>query len=154
MKITKSENTYSIEGVIDENSDFTTFIADDTPELIVNFGKVIRINSCGVREWVNALRESNNKLIFVECAEVIVEQFNMIPNFLGEGKVESFYAPYICPDCENEEKKLFYVSDFNIDDLENYEPPTFPCEKCESELQFDEDEEEYFIFIEDQLGKK
>ena len=79
------------------------------PNVIFNFRKVEYVNSCGVRAWINFLREvqKNRKIIFEECTPEIVSQINMIPNFKGTAHIKSVYASYACDSCDAQKWVLF-----------------------------------------------
>ena len=73
------------------------------PNVIINFRKVESVNSCGVRAWINFIREAQKgrKLIYEECTPEIVSQINMIPNFRGIAHIKSVYASFACDSCEH-----------------------------------------------------
>lgn len=157
LRITKTTKDgvveVTLDGIIDEDSDLAPVFAEGEGALRVNFRGVQRINSCGVREWVNALKKggSGRTIEFVECSVAIVEQFNMIANFAGAGRIISFLAPYVCEDCDIEEEKLLLVGE-HFPDPDDLVAPGFPCGNCGNPMEFDDDEDEYFQFIEMQQG--
>ena len=59
--------------------------------VIFNFRQVEYVNSCGVRSWINFLRDiqEGREVIFEECTPEIVSQINMIPNFRGKAHIKS-----------------------------------------------------------------
>jgi len=69
------------------------------PNMLINFKQVQYMNSCGVRAWINFLREleNNRKIIFEECTPEIMSQINMIPNFKSSAHIRSLYAPVPFP---------------------------------------------------------
>ena len=79
------------------------------PKVTFNLRGVLTVNSCGVRAWINFMREAekNRDIIFEECTPEIVSQINMIPNFKGSARIKSVYAGYACESCENQQWKLF-----------------------------------------------
>ena len=109
---------------------------------------VRRINSCGVREWVNFVRDlpNVNELVFSHCSPAIVTQLNMIYNFRGAASVRSFYAPYVCESCNTEEERLLDV-DTHFANGNVGDPPAFRCERCKEPLQFDDLPERYLSFL-------
>jgi len=112
---------------------------------------VRRINSSGVREWVNFIRDLSTtaEITLSHCRPVIVAQLNMIFNFGGKARVTSFYAPYACSRCDREEEMLvsleahFAGRDFAL-------MPEFRCSGCGGSMQFDEVAERYLVFLRDQ----
>ena len=135
-------------GEIDENSDFAELRRRLKGAVVFHIADVRRINSCGVREWVNFVRDlpSVTDLTFTHCSPAIVTQLNMIYNFRGRAGVRSFFAPYICEGCGHEEEKLLDVqSQFpsgNVGDV-----PDFKCEQCGEPMEFDDLPERYLSFL-------
>ncbi len=135
-------------GEIDENADFAELRRRLRGPVTFHLAEVRRINSCGVREWVNFVRDlpQVTELTFSHCSPAIVTQLNMIYNFRGAASVRSFFAPYICENCNREEEKLL--------DVETYFPnrqidrvPDFSCEKCGQAMEFDDLPERYLSFL-------
>ncbi len=135
-------------GEIDENADFAELRRRLRGTVVFHLAEVRRINSCGVREWVNFVRDlpGVESLTFTHCSPAIVTQLNMIYNFRGSAGVRSFYAPYVCESCNNEEEKLLDVqSQFSTGNLSNV--PEFQCEKCGMSMEFDDLPERYLTFL-------
>ena len=116
--------------------------------MVFRLSDVRRINSCGVREWVNFVRDLPNvsELVFSHCSPAIVTQLNMIYNFRGTASVRSFYAPYVCESCNTEEERLLDV-DTHFANGNVGDPPEFRCERCKEPLQFDDLPERYLSFL-------
>jgi len=135
-------------GEIDENADFSDLKTRLKGQVVFHLAEVRRINSCGVREWVNFVRElpQVTELIFSHCSPAIVTQLNMISNFRGPARIRSFLAPYVCERCNREEERLIDVRQhFAGGDLTR--APEFRCERCQSPLEFDDIPERYFAFL-------
>ncbi|SME97058.1 hypothetical protein [Pseudobacteriovorax antillogorgiicola] len=114
-----------------------------------NFKQVESVNSCGVRSWINFMRElekGDRKIVFEECTSEIVMQINMIPSFKGKAEVKSVYGCYICDECGNEESVLFEAGK-NLPSGPITELPGKACSQCGSEMELEEMEEEYFAFL-------
>ena len=145
LEITQEGNTFYLRGVINEFAKFTPLFEFEGNEMTLNLKEVTRINSTGVREWINALEKVDHsiEMIFEECPPIVVYQMTMIPNFTSRVKVKSVYAPYYCPECDSQEEILIPLENFNLEsDL-----PTGKCKVCGAELEFDDDEESYFYFM-------
>jgi hypothetical protein len=149
-----------LSGEIDENVDFADLRSRLRGPVVFQLSEVRRINSCGVREWVNFVRElaSPEKegggvtdLVFTACSPAIVTQLNMIYNFRGQAVVRSFLAPYVCKECDHETEKLLDVRQhFSATGPgRNRTPPEFTCEKCSGRLEFDDLPERYLSFLND-----
>lgn len=139
----------SLMGLINEDSDLTFqhILAEikEEKKVVFNFSQVKSINSLGVRAWVSFLRNIEEKceVIFAECTSDVIMQINMIPSFLGKGKVESFYVNYVCEICNKEDKKLIFTKDIAPKSI----PPTPVCGAEDCGIQTEELEEEYFVFL-------
>jgi anti-anti-sigma regulatory factor len=138
-------------GVIDEDnelSDLVDKIGKGT--CVIDLGEVERINSCGVRDWVNWLgkiEKANAAVVLVECSPAIVAQINLVNNFTGAGVVKSFYVPYFCPECDEEKVLLCETADMGPPP---HEPPTCRCDECDLVMDFDDMPDSYFAFLANQ----
>lgn len=146
----------TLSGEITEQTDLAPAFAETASRITIDLGGIVRINSGGCREWVIALKRlpETVALTFVRCSVPIVEQINMISNFLRGGVVASFLAPYYSAS-ENREYTLL------IDVAKHFGPgkpliaPDFAAApNVPDDLEFDDDEEEFFFFLESQLGRK
>jgi anti-anti-sigma regulatory factor len=138
-------------GVIDEDNELGDLVDKIPPgTAVIDLGEIERINSCGVRDWVNWLGklESNaTKVVLVECSPAIVAQINLVNNFTGSGVVKSFYVPYFCPECDEEKVLLVEAADMGPPP---HEPPTCRCDECDLVMDFDDMPDSYFAFLSNQ----
>ncbi len=140
-----------LSGVIDEDNELTS-LTDKIPAgtAVIDLGEIERINSCGVRDWVNWLTKlegQTTKAVLVECSPAIVAQINLVNNFTGSGVVKSFYVPYFCPDCDEEKVLLVDAADMGPPP---HEPPTCRCDECDLVMDFDDMADSYFAFLSNQ----
>jgi hypothetical protein len=137
--------TVEFVGEIDENADFIELRRRLRGAVAFQLAEVRRINSCGVREWVNFVRDLPHvtDLSFSHCSPAIVTQLNMIYNFRGAARIRSFYAPYVCDRCGQEEEKLVDVSS---QATSGHELPSFTC-TCGAVMEFDDLPERYLSFL-------
>ena len=147
-----------IGGVIDEDNSLGRALKRiEGGTVIIDLSGVERINSCGVRDWVNWLNDLNSrdkKVILVRCSTCIVNQINLVNNFTGGGMVKSFFAPFYCPKCDLEELKLLQVEHFA--GLAQPKAPQHRGQRCAEarcEMEFDDIEESYFAFIPRNTGE-
>jgi hypothetical protein len=135
-------------GEVDENADFAELKRRLRGNVVFHLADVRRINSCGVREWVNFVRDlpQVTELVFTHCSPAIVTQLNMIYNFRGGAKVRSFLAPYVCEKCNSEEEKLLEVAQ-HFAQPEPRNIPSFHCDKCGTPMEFDDIPERYLSFL-------
>lgn len=138
-------------GPINEDTEIhlTPFVQQLGSNVIFNFRKVEYVNSCGVRAWINFLRdvEKGRKIIFEECTPEIVSQINMIPNFRGNAHIKSVYASYACEHCENQKWELFEEGR-NLPQNSTDTVPTPKCDKCGKMMEMEELEDEFFAWLE------
>ncbi|HCU25538.1 MAG TPA: hypothetical protein DF383_11035 [Deltaproteobacteria bacterium] len=133
-----------LQGVIDENADFSEAFSKLEATAILDLGGITLINSSGVRQWVRAVQNfpKNAKVIYEKCSPRIVEQVNYVADFLGGGSIVSFDAPYYCPKCKKETKVLLHT-----ESLSSPKAPEQKCPNCGAMMEFDDIEEEYFSFL-------
>jgi len=138
-------------GVIDEDNELADLVDKiPTGTAVIDLGEIERINSCGVRDWVNWLSKLENngtRSVLVECSPAIVAQINLVNNFTGNGTVKSFYVPYFCPECDEEKVLLVEAADMGPPP---HEPPTCRCDECDLVMDFDDMPDSYFAFLSNQ----
>jgi hypothetical protein len=136
-----------LRGEIDENADFSELGAALRGDVELGLEGITRINSCGVREWVNFVRglDAVRALWFSRCSPVVVLQLNTIYNFRGRAHVTSFMAPYVCEACHSDEYKLLDVTEHFPDRRAHV--PAFRCRRCGGVMVFDELPERYLSFL-------
>ncbi len=140
-----------LSGVIDEDNELAD-LTDAIPGgmVIIELGEIERINSCGVRDWVNwlnAIEAKGAEVVLVECSPAIVAQINLVHNFTGNGTVKSFYVPYFCPECDEEKVLLTEAIEMGPPP---HEPPICRCDGCDLVMDFDDMPESYFAFLSSQ----
>lgn len=134
-------------GEIDENADFDLLKVTLLGPVVFDLGGITRINSCGVREWVNFVRDlpAVTRLEYTRCSPAIVNQLNTIYNFRGPARVRSLLAPYVCERCGVEEHKLIEIDERFP--LASMMVPAFACAGCGGPMEFDELPERYLSFL-------
>ena len=136
-------------GVIDEDNrlDRLGEQLEGATAVAIDTAQVTRINSCGVRDWVNwlaALERRGLQVVLVSCSVHIVEQINMVHNFIGGGRIKSFFSPYYCEDCDRE--LLEYLEVAEITDPLAIHPP---CPSCSQPTELDHLPEQFFAFLDE-----
>ncbi|MGE0172289.1 MAG: hypothetical protein AB7T49_05875 [Oligoflexales bacterium] len=115
-------------------------------KIIINFKQVEYVNSCGVRSWINFMRQiSGKQIVFEECTPEIVMQINMIPSFRGSATIQSVYGAYQCDSCRTQALVLFKEGQ-NMPRTEGDIVPSPNCPKCGQRMEMQEIEEEFFAF--------
>jgi anti-anti-sigma regulatory factor len=143
-----------VTGVIDEDNELAP-LADrltGSGTAVIDLSEIERINSCGVRDWVNWLgkvEKGGSKAVLIECSPAIVAQINLVNNFTGQGVVKSFYAPYFCPNCDLEKVLLVETRDMMAPGggPARFKAPTCRCDECDGVMDFDDMEDSYFAFL-------
>ncbi len=139
--IQKAGTLFTLAGVLDETADLTP-IRTAQGEVIIHFKGVTRINSCGVRDWVQALAQAKlTSLVYRECPMPIVKQLNAVPAFLSGATVESILAPYFCESCDKDQLCLL-----SADEFATGAPPVRACETCQKPMKFDAIPAQYLGF--------
>lgn len=138
------ESRIVLSGEITEDADFTPLLSIATKRLVIDLSQITRINSSGLREWIEFARGCNRagaQIVLERCSPIVVTQLNMIWNFAGkDGQVRSVYAPYYCPRCDLEHLELI---DFSKD---GRLPGNLSCPKCGAALEFEDVSEVYLHF--------
>jgi anti-anti-sigma regulatory factor len=145
----REDVTYvKLAGVIDEDNELTDLTEKiPTGTVVIDLAEIERINSCGVRDWVNWLgrvEKVGARPVLVECSPAIVAQINLVNNFTGAGVVKSFYAPYFCPNCDREKVLLVEAAELGPPP---HSAPTCRCDECDGVMDFDDMEDSYFAFL-------
>ena len=107
MKISRKWGVVFLDGVVDENADFSPLLTE-TPPLQLNLSKVSRINSIGVRSWMKFISLWGDKpMEYLDCPAIITDQLSITPVLLGLKKpivkVMSAFISYVCSKCNQQE---------------------------------------------------
>lgn len=139
---------YTLSGVINEDAELSFMSSIEAGDVVINTKNVERINSCGVREWITALKtvDAGVNIKYTECSAAFLDQINMISNFIGEGEVESIYIPYLCESCGFKKDVLIDLNECLADD--ELELPEQTCDSCEDEMELGDDPDQLFSFLE------
>lgn len=138
-----------LKGSIDEDFDGQILMNESSSKVFIDFNEVTKINSCGVREFIDVLTHIADKNIYyVNCPRILVDQINMVKGFVTNNSVVlSFYAPYFCEETDEDHMILFKATD--IKDLSKAPEAK---DSDGNELVFDDFEEKYFKFLKSQEG--
>ena len=143
-RITDDVAYVELAGTIDEDAVFDKIKNLQMNKFVFDFNKITMINSCGIREWIKYLADiEGSQITYQNCPQIIIEQVNMVHGFIKKGiVVDTFYAPYFCPNCDTEKKILLKSSE-----VVNFKAPVKQCNTCKSDLEFDAIEKQYFSFL-------
>jgi ABC-type transporter Mla MlaB component len=135
-------------GDITEEADFAPLLASPLSPLLLDLVDVGRINSSGVREWLSFVREiaaTGRRLVLLRCAPAMVQQANMITNFLGAAEVRSLLAPYYCAPCDYDHREEISTAGKEETPLKIAE--AVPCPRCGRMMEFSDLASEYLAFL-------
>lgn len=135
-----------LSGSVEEGAGFER-IGATGGEIHVYCKGISRINSIGIKAWIkyfDGLRAAGANLKFFECSPAIVDQVNMLSNFVPKGSVESVAVPYACGGCRTE--LLGVIPTAQVQKL-NFNLPPAKCPKCGGAATFDDLADEYFAFL-------
>ncbi|CAN5128971.1 hypothetical protein BH11MYX1_BH11MYX1_45860 [soil metagenome] len=130
-------------GVIDEAADLAPVTRLPGP-MVVDLSELRRINSVGVRCWMDfvrareATRDPRETLTFERCSPAMVSQMSMITRFMGaRSRVASVLVPYRCTSCGADHlEPLTVATNVQVQ-------PTRSCSKCQARMELDELVETY-----------
>ncbi|MFT7621404.1 MAG: anti-anti-sigma regulatory factor [Myxococcota bacterium] len=138
-----------LSGVIDEDNELLGLLDRITgSRLFVDLIDVERINSCGVRDWVNwldAVTHDRKDTVLLDCSPAIVAQLNLVENFAARAAVLSVTAPWYCETCDLERTSVLRVAELQAS--AHPRPDALRCEACAGAMAFDDIEDSYFAFL-------
>jgi len=143
-------------GDFDETADLRDLAPALCGRVAIDLGGVRRYSSAGVREWIHFVRSlpSEAELALVGCSTASVTQLNLIDNFRGPARVESFWAPYACPNCSAEREVLLEARVCGNGSPGSSPgrvpaPPAVPCLGCGQPMVLNELPQHYLLFLAD-----
>ncbi|MCB0384922.1 MAG: hypothetical protein KDD43_05985 [Bdellovibrionales bacterium] len=158
VELKKSSPTHTvavINGSIGQECDLFDAEVANLTDLTLDFENMTFINSVGVKswlDWIKALPE-NLTVHFVNCTPLIVNQLNQVIGFIPpKGIIESFFIPYICDECGNEDRVLA-KKDVDFDWPAQSKPPrisapnSITCSNCRSQMEMDMLPSKFFAFL-------
>jgi anti-anti-sigma regulatory factor len=151
LDLEKKPKTLVFSGLLDESlnpeAQILQAMANANEEIDVDCSGITRINSSGVKQFIsffNRVKEKQIRFQFLRVSPVMVEQFNIISNFGGGGKVVSAGLPFRCKACEK--TSVLYVTKSEALSI-NLDKVTLECSNCKKrELDFDDLPDEYLEF--------
>lgn len=150
LKVTFSEKegftVAKLEGALDDACDLTKLLGHIPTPLRVVCSGVSRINSIGVKRWINYFQGRNRSLPleFVEFPPIFVQQLNALRNFVPANTIKSVQLPYSCQECAHSFTLLSPCEDIKKTGMV---PLDVSCPKCSKPADFDDFPDEYLHFI-------
>lgn len=143
-------NLLKLGGAILDNVDLVRLLEHAKDQrLVLDLGDVTFINSLGIRQWVRMQQRAQAAGIAIELvrvAEPIVHQLNIMPAARGVSLVTSFYAPYVCDNCDQEHTMLLDVRMHGAD-LAKQRAPAMACPDCRRSMELADAPDLYFMFL-------
>ena len=150
-----------LEGVIDEHNRLGELFraAPEAPVLVVDLGRIKRINSVGVRDWLLGLRALKSRfptIVLTQCPPTVMNEVNFVRNFSDGAVIATFGVPLYCPTCGKEHTEL--VDAMALKEAHKARGtaslagllPVFACTRPDCQNALDNDEETYLGFLESQ----
>ena len=146
---------YFLQSDIDEFSKFDQIDLPVSARLIFDLEGVMRLNSMGLRTWIQWIRrlKKDTQIVFRKCPKIIMDQVNILDGFLPtDGVIESFFVPYECENCGAEEMKLMergtHFVEGTADTKEgNLVPENCNCPACGAQMELGIFPNKYFRFL-------
>ena len=109
--------------------------ADLKEDVSIHLRRLARINSCGVREWINFCNAvpAGMRLTLEQCSIPFMAQAEKISNFVGTGRVRSCMVDLTCPRCEGELERLVVLDRTPFDES----AIVCPCPSCGAQMNID-----------------
>ena len=143
VESTEEEKRIFVSGTIDESVSLDSLTQEIKSPACFDLYGVDRLNSTGITHWCRFMEAISpfGPHRFRRCSPSFVSQINMIPNVVGDGKVESIMAPFSCDRCGVEISIEFPTIDPKA------LLPIVNCQQCKSVMVFDELEDNYLAFL-------
>ena len=143
-----SDSDVVVSGIIDEFSTFDELFKADAKDIRIDFHGVTRINSSGIRTWMQAVMNYKGHLTLKRCSQVMVDQFSMIPDFMGSNsRVQSIMASYACESCKHETEKELVIGQDIGGDIPIEAALEIKCSQCGELAEIEQDADIYFAFL-------
>ena len=124
-------------GAIDEHARLADLVSRARGgRLTLDLDGIRFINSVGVREWIrlqDAVTRAGVRVELRRVPELLVHQLNIVTGARGTAVVTSFYAPYVCDDCDHEQPVLLDVTAHGRE-LARKRVPQVPCSSCGAQM--------------------
>jgi len=142
---TPIEAGLAVVGRIDENAELDD-LAGALPagEVQLDLAGLVRINSIGLREWMDFVRTIGGRDVrLVRCAPAFVEQMNAIANFTGDLRIESVLAAFECEHDSEVVRLEVRTEDARAGRL----PAPPPCPRCSRTMEPTVEDDLYYRFL-------
>ncbi len=135
---------FRLSGRIDEYADLMQLASELPKEVTLDLSGLTRINSIGVREWLDFVAAFGSRKVRLErCAPVFVDQLNTIANFAGNAEIWSVLCAYEC-----EVDAAFTLVEVQVADIKEGKRPETPrCAGCGNPMMGAVDDDTFYRFV-------
>ena len=145
-----SGDVFVLAGAIDEHARLCDLISRARGgRLTLDLDGIRFINSIGVREWIRLQDGAQKAGLRVELRrvpEILVHQLNIVTGARGSAMVTSFYAPYVCDECDHEQPVLLDVTTHGRE-LARKRVPAVACGSCGAQMALADPPDIYLSFL-------
>lgn len=137
-------------GVINEDLNLSELSSAIRGIIILDLADIEGITATGLRSWIswiNDMEQQGGRFTFSDCSPVVVSKLNLSRRLIGNGIVESFYAPYYCRLCKKA-RLLKIITAEIANKIPVKKAPICRCDDCDKMMDFDELEDNFFRFLE------
>src|SRR5687768_13574850 len=134
----------TLTGAIDDMVELGPLFLNLPDQVAVDLRGVERINSIGVRNWVDLMGRitEDHELTIEGVSYPIVMQAICVRSFFGKANVHSCMAPYFCPKCRRLENVVVRHDEVSTGPAEKR------CSSCSEPMYFDELDQYFRVFEE------
>lgn len=162
MKVNKPDDTtieFILEGAIGEGAPLFQQDIRGMKRISMDMEKVTYINSVGVKAWIQWVSKISNDcpLTFRHLPLVMINQASTVVGFMPlHANIESFFAPFVCPECNTESTILLSRGkDYeyaNASAPRKIDIPEIACSKCSAAMEADFTPNKTFTFLDIKRG--
>lgn len=140
---------FELVGDIDAAMSFNPIINAEEQTFYIDINKLGDLSGEGIGSWLKLIKRLQDKeVVLRNCPAFFIDQANSDPHILGRVKVESFYLPFYCEQC-NCEKNVAVTSTkvreaYFVEEIDE----TFSCSTCGGHVSFFDEIEMYLQFLE------
>lgn len=147
--LTKGQTIYIV-GHLGEFVDFTNTVIPSEP-IEINCLEILSINSIGIRNLLTLIRSIGaKKFYYTHCSLQFIETidtFEILLGLKGNGRVESLYLEWVCPNCRTITNLLNMVSGMLLKDGKQISLGIESCPRCACYLRPTGDLNDIFDFL-------
>ncbi len=141
LTFVQSGNYLKLNGIINEYTDFDALFDKMGDKIIMDLGGVEKVNSYGIRSWINAINRYRIQIEYIKVTSAIFEQFCLVDQLTGNNSyIFSFFLEYYCLVCNENYRLLVTTTDF----MTYFRQKTYPAPpicNCGRIYEFDGDKE-------------